>query len=261
MNIIFKVILPIAVALVVAFLWILILDPELDGLESEIDLNALNQLNLIIGFLYIALIRESREKWKMFIRNANEYIIACSMLLSFDITFKNDIAELTENLNKYLGTPDDNVKKQLNLLQLITKQTYKLLEKSKDNSNLNVKELIIKIKHVTESMDRQYFTREPGLFIWHLRALLILYFGSIPAGLFSHYGRTGTLVIYPIMIYFLFAVVIWSNAYENPLKHPEIVPRFKKLMESYKNMKFETYNDNETVLGKRSSSLNMLRYG
>ena len=31
MNIIFKVILPIAIALIVAFLWILILDPELDN--------------------------------------------------------------------------------------------------------------------------------------------------------------------------------------------------------------------------------------
>ena len=176
MNIIFKVFLPVAIALVVAFMWILILDPELDGLESDIDLNALNQLNLIIGFLYIALIKESRDKWKMFIRNANEYIIACSMLLSFDPSFKSTIATLTNDLNKYLGAPDDDIKKQLDLLQNITKQTYKLLEKGKDNSNHNVKELIIKIKHVTESMDRQYFTKEPGLFIWHLRALLILYF-------------------------------------------------------------------------------------
>ena len=52
-SIIQYVVAPIVVAEGIALIWIWRLDDEWDGLETKIDLSALDQLNIIIGFLYI----------------------------------------------------------------------------------------------------------------------------------------------------------------------------------------------------------------
>ena len=239
-SIFLYVVAPIIVSEVVAILWIQYLDPEWNGLESKLDLSAMQQLNLIIGFLYVGLIRNAREKWQRIVKLVNEFVITAGTLVQYDPNFKEEIRDLNSMLTTYLS---ENKKiNHIEQLKRLTKQVYVTIKKAKEKDSIT-QGLSMQLKSVVESLDRHFFEGEPWLFKWHLRILLILYFGSIPAQLFNAYGDVGTLVLYPIIIYFLFSVVLWSNAFGSPLDHPELMPRFKKLQDSFNTYMYETYRD------------------
>ena len=127
-------------------------------------------------------------------------------------------------------------------LKRLTQQVYVTIKKAKEKDSIT-QGLTMQLKSVVESLDRHFFEGEPTLFKWHLRLLLLLYFGAIPAQLFNAYGDVGTLVLYPLIIYFLFSVVLWSNAFGSPLDHPELIPRFKKLQDSFNTYMYKPYSD------------------
>jgi len=245
-GVLWYVVLPILVSEVIAIAWIEGLDPEWDGLEKKIDLSALDQLNLIIGFLYVGLIRDSRSKWQSLVKLVNEFVITAGTLIQYDRTFKTDVQDLDAHLQEYLlnkKKSNDEIKAHIEKLKSLTRKVYTIVSKAKEKDSIT-QSLSLQLKTIVESLDRQYFEGEPALFKWHLRFLLGLYFASIPAQLYNSYGVTGTLVLYPCIIYFLFAVVLWSNALHSPLEHPEIVPRFQKLRQSFDNfIEFTPYTD------------------
>lgn len=227
-----------------ALIWISILDPEFDGLEHKIDLTALNQLNLIIGFLYVNLIQTSLNKWRKTTKLLNNFAIDAATLVIYDNSFENIVRTLKEQLKDLLSSRqnlwgimcgcgvDDS--QQLQQLSVLTQSTIRLIKKSSDKDNI-IKQLASSIKNSVESMDRDYFEKDPSLFHIHLNILLFLYFGSIPVQLYNSYGFY-CLVIYPIMIYLLFSVVLWANAFHSPLDHPELQPRFQLLQRRFEGI-------------------------
>lgn len=243
------VVAPIVVAEGIALIWIWRLDEEWDGLETKIDLSALDQLNIIIGFLYINLIRSSREKWERIVKSVNEFIITAGTLIEYEPSFKEFVRTIHNQLENYI-LDENNTKKHVLELKNLTKSVFTLVKASKNKDNIT-QQLTVELKRHVENLDRHYFEGEPFLFTIHLRVLLGLYFAAIPVHLLNNYGWEGTLIIYPIMIYLLFAVVLWSKAFHNPLKHPKIVPKFNSL-KSELNLSFDSakplsirYTDNE----------------
>ena len=226
-DIIWYVILPIVVSCGIAAGWIQYLDPQWDGLESKIDLSALNQLNLIIGFLYVGIINAAREKWKRVVKLISEFIITSMTLQKYEPDFTQDISVLKKKLEDFLLNNNDT-SRQLENLESLTKLTYMMMKTSQEKDSIT-QQLVMQVKGIVEALDRHYFQGEPTLFTYHLRFLLLLYFGSVPAQLYNAYGPTGTMILYPIIVYFLFAVVLWSNALGSPLKHPGLLPRFAML--------------------------------
>lgn len=230
------VVAPIIVAEGIALIWIWRLDDEWDGLETKIDLSALDQLNIIIGFLYINLIRSSREKWERIVKLINGFVITAGTLIEYEPSFKESVKNINKQLENYI-TDENNTKKHIVELKGLTKSIFALVKASKDKDNIT-QQLTVELKRQVECLDRHYFEGEPFLFTVHLWILLVLYFASIPVHLLNNYGWEGTLIIYPIMIYLLFAVVLWSKAFHNPLKHPKIVPKFNSL-KSELNLSFD----------------------
>ena len=243
--------LPLTAAFVLVFFsvllalcWIAILDPEFDGLEHKIDLTALNQLNLIIGFLYVNLIQTSLNKWRRATKLLNNFAIDASTLVIYDKSFEIIVKDIKNQLQLLLssrqnlwtilcgfGGDDSN---QLTQLSTLTRSTIKLIKMTADKDDIT-KQLAGSIKKSVESMDRDYFEKDPSLFKVHLNLLLFLYFGSIPVQLFNSYGFY-CLIIYPIMIYLLFSVVLWANAFHSPLDHPELQPRFQLLQRRFEGI-------------------------
>ena len=245
------VVAPIVVAEGIALIWIWRLDDEWDGLETKIDLSALDQLNIIIGFLYINLIRSSREKWQRIVKLVNEFIITAGTLIEYEPSFKEPVKNINKQLENYI-TDERNTRRHILQLKGLTKSVFGLVKASKDKDNIT-QQLTIDLKRNVESLDRHYFEGEPFLFTMHLRILLGLYFAAIPVHLLNNYGWEGTLIIYPIMMYLLFAVVLWSKAFHNPMKHPHIVPKFNSL-KSELNLSFGNtkslrmrYRDDEKI--------------
>lgn len=237
----FVFVLVSVISIGVVLIWREVLDPEKDGLEHKIDLTALNQLNLIIGFLYVNLIQTSLSKWRKTTKLLNNFAIDAATLVIYNRKFEQIITELKEALDKLLTSQnfiqnlfgcglDDT--EQLKHLSKVTRLTIELIEKTSNENNI-IKQLARSIKNSVESMDRDYFEKDPSWFKYHLNLLLILYFGSIPAQLYNSYGFEGCLIIYPIMMYVLFSVVLWANAFHSPLDHPELQPRFDLLQRRF----------------------------
>jgi hypothetical protein len=237
-NIFLNVVTPIVVSLGIALVWVRVLDPDWDGLEHKIDLTALNQLNLIIGFLYINTIQDALQKWKKLTSKLNAFAVDAATLVSYDREFEPSIKKLYSLLEKLLQPPSmfyaKTTVRKLDFLKDIIAHNIKLIKLASTKDTIT-KQLAGSIKQCVEQLDRDYFEKEPDLFRYHLRALLFLYFASVPVQLFNSYGYY-MLLIYPIMIYLLFAVVLWSNAFHSPLDHPELQPRFQRLQQRFQNV-------------------------
>ena len=240
----------------IAWLWILALDDMFD--PGDLDLTALHSLDLIIGFLYINMVRENRQSWITLMSKANnfmlithEIIVVAKRRQSYRFVL-NSINNLRKQVRQFFFDADRS--KTMHLLNLICCLNKRLNTKRRVDLCIGNRDAVTKI-HLqlmdlseketaeyrklqilgsrlvasSEALDEEYFRKEPACFKYHLRLLLFLYFAALPIKFFNAYGATMTLVLYPIIIYLLFSVVILSAAYSNPVQHPELSSCFEEL--------------------------------
>lgn len=244
------------VSIGIAYMWILLLDDMYD--PGDLDLTALHSLDLIIGFLYINLVRQNRERWITLMSRANNF-----MLITHEIIFVvkrkteyrflvNAITGLRQQLRQFFFDADNS--KTMHILNLLcclhnkinTSRRVNLCIGNRDATSavhlkimgLDSKESVeyrklqilgSRLVAASEALDEEYFRKEPACFKYHLRLLLLLYFAAVPIKFFNAYGATMTLVLYPIIVYLLFSVVILSAAFSNPIQHPELNACFEEL--------------------------------
>lgn len=241
---------------IIAYVWILLLDELYD--PGDLDLTALHSLDLIIGFLYIGVIRQNRQDWVNLMSKANnfmlithEVIVVAKRRANYRFLI-NAINALRKETRQFFFDADNS--KTMHIVNLLccvnsrmnTKRRVKLCIGNRDSvtklhlqvMSLDDKDsaeyrklqvLAARLVAASEALDEEYFRKEPGCFKWHLRILLFLYFAAVPIKFFNAYGATLTLLLYPIVIYLLFSVVILSAAYSNPVQHPELSLCFEEL--------------------------------
>lgn len=237
------------VAYAIAFVWVEILEELFQPGEMP-NMAALHVLNLITGFLYVGLIRESKERWVDTMRTANDFMLTShSMVLasreSIDLT---PIIQRIDSLRKqlirfYRNASSSHWRKIQNMIccsshaytQNKVKECLVIREKMhalhillpKENGRLN--SLFARLENILASIESKHFAKEPSCFKWHLRLLLLLYFGCLPVQLYNAYDRDFTLIVYPIIVYFLFSVAILASVFVNPIEHPELSLCFEEL--------------------------------
>ena len=96
-NVLFWIVGVIVASLAIAFIWILILDEQND--PGDLDLTALNSLNLIVGFLYIGVVNGARDRWKRLMHHAND----------FTLTFQSLSKNADDKTNQQLETVRNNL--------------------------------------------------------------------------------------------------------------------------------------------------------
>lgn len=240
----------------IAWLWILILDDLYD--PGDLDLTALHSLDLIIGFLYINLVRENRQAWISLMSKANSFMLITHEIIVVSKRKTNyrflltSITNLRNQVRNFFFDADKSktmhilniiccLNKRLNTRRrvdlcignrdAVTKLHLQLIGLN-DNGSPEYRKLQVlgsRLVASCEALDEEYFRKEPGCFKYHLRLLLFLYFAAVPIKFFNAYGVAMTLVLYPIIIYLLFSVVILSAAYSNPVQHPELSACFEEL--------------------------------
>lgn len=232
----------------VAFVWVVVLDDFYEPGEVP-NMAALHTLNLIVGFLYVGMIRESKEEWLNVMKTANDFMLTThSMVLSAKQGDLRQVLQRVEGLRKELiffyrtnsqshgskivgmlccGGQKRAVEKVKRCLTL--RERMHSLELVIPNDSARLKGLYARLEGILASIETKYFAKEPACFKWHLRLLLIAYFGTLPVQLFNAYDRNLTLIVYPIIIYFLFSVAILANVFVNPIEHPELSLCFEAL--------------------------------
>jgi len=232
----------------VAFVWVVVLDDFYEPGEVP-NMAALHTLNLIVGFLYVGIIRESKEEWLNVMKTANDFMLTThSMVLSAKQGDLGQVLQRVEGLRKELiffyrtnsqshgskivgmlccGGQKRAVEKVKRCLTL--RERMHSLELVIPNDNARLKGLYARLEGILASIETKYFAKEPACFKWHLRLLLLAYFGTLPVQLFNAYDRNLTLIVYPIIIYFLFSVAILANVFVNPIEHPELSLCFEAL--------------------------------
>jgi len=208
----------------IALFWIGILDEQND--PGDLDLTALNSLNLIVGFLYIGVVNGARDRWKRLMHHANEFTLTFQALYrKADDKTKTELKNIRNTLMVFYNE-NCSTDKKIQLFFNVQQEIHNL------ETNINAD----KLKQCTSALTRGFLEKEPILFTWHLYAILFIYFACIPVQLFNAYDATLTYIMYPIIIYLLFAVPLYANAFHNPIQHPELNKTFKKLHEQiYKN--------------------------
>jgi len=225
---------------------------------GDLDLTALHSLDLIIGFLYINVVRENRQAWISLMSKANNFMLITHEIIVVSKRKTNyrflltSISNLRNQVRNFFFDADKSktmhilniiccLNKRLNTRRrvdlcignrdAVTKLHLQLMSLS-DNDSPEYRKLQVlgsRLVASCEALDEEYFRKEPGCFKYHLRLLLFLYFAAVPIKFFNAYGVTMTLVLYPIIIYLLFSVVILSAAYSNPVQHPELSACFEEL--------------------------------
>lgn len=232
----------------VAFAWVVVLDDFYKPGEVP-NMTALHTLNLIIGFLYVGLIRESKEEWLRVMQTANDFMLTThSMVLSAKKDNLNTVLKRIDTLRRglvtfYRNTSSSHGSKIANMLccggqQRVQNKVRNCLELREKMHSLELtipadsgrlRSLYGRLEGILTSVETKYFAKEPACFKWHLRLLLLAYFGTLPIQLFNEYDRDMTLIIYPIVIYFLFSVALLANVFVNPIEHPELTMCFETL--------------------------------
>ena len=240
----------------IAFAWIYVLDEMYD--PGDLDLTALHSLDLIIGVLYINLVRQNRDAWISLMSRANnfmlvthEIVVVAKRKMKYGFIIE-EISSLRKATRDFFFNAEKS--KSMHLLNLIcclnrrinTTRRVSLCIGNRDNvtqihlniMNLEDKEsaeyrklqvLGSRLVSAAEDLDEEYFRKEPACFKYHLRILVFLYFAAIPIKFFNAYGATLTYVLYPVVIYLLFSIVILSAAFSNPVQHPELSQCFEEL--------------------------------
>ena len=232
----------------VAFAWVVILDDFYDPGEVP-NMAALHTLNLIVGFLYVGIIRESKDEWLGVMMTANDFMLTThSMVLAARQIEARQVLQRIDGLRKelisfYRTNSQSHGSKILSMLCcggqaravakvkqcLALRQRMHSLQMALPSESNRLRALFGRLEGILASVETKYFAKEPACFKWHLRLLLLAYFGTLPVQLFNAYDRDLTLIIYPIIIYFLFSVAILANVFVNPIEHPELSLCFEAL--------------------------------
>lgn len=236
------------VAFGVAFAWIEVLEDFFEPGELP-NMAALNVLNLITGFLYVGLIRESKGRWVETMRTANDFMLTShSMVLAARQDRDLDpVVQRIDQLRKqlirfYKNTSGSHVSKIQNMLCcggqeyktkvrecLLIRERMHALQIIVPDGNRRLGGLFGRLESLLADIESKHFAKEPACFKWHLRILLFLYFGTLPVQLYNAYDRQLTLIVYPIIVYFLFSVAILASVFVNPIEHPELSVCFEAL--------------------------------
>ena len=258
----------------IALFWIWYVD-EIHG--EHIDLMAIHSLDIIIGFLYHSIVTKSVSNWKEIMAKVNQImLISHSILMMAQNQSSNEFTEVVRhtrslrekmlqffndaqksmrpNFFNYLccGLSKVNVKQKAKLCLGIRNEMNdfekKVVSLNSNSELFNIlKNKMYKLWPLVEDLEKSYFVKEPACFKWHLRLLLFLYFGVQPIRLYAAYGRTGTLVLYPIIIYGLFSVAILASVFDNPVKHPELSFCYQEFQNQL-NREERTYYNSRTYL-------------
>lgn len=248
----------------VAYLWLIVLDDFFGDGEIP-NMAALHTLNLIIGFLYVGLIRQSREQWVATMKTANRVMLTThSMVLEAQGQgeLQRVITKIQELRNHlvlfYRHTSSSHLERIAIMLCCARKRVSKQVEQCLNlrqkmhslqmvipETNSRLRGLYAGLENTVADIENRYFSKEPACFRWHLNLLLIVYFAVLPVQLYSAYSETVVLVLYPIIIYFLFSVAILTNVYDSPVEHPELNECFetlnKRLMQDVSTASGGTY--------------------
>lgn len=233
----------------IALFWIWYIE-EIHG--EDIELMAIHSLDIIVGFLYHGLVTKNITSWKNIMSQVNQIMLVSHSILMLsrgkvgpdfqEITkhtlslrdtmtkfFTDAQASLRPNFFHYLccGLAKVDVKRKaklcLGIRQEMNQFEEKMLSMNNDSDIISLlKNKMYSLWPLVENLEKSYFVKEPACFKWHLRLLLFLYFSVQPIRLYSAYGREGTLLLYPIIIYGLFSVAILASVFDNPIKHPEL---------------------------------------
>jgi len=209
----------------VAALWIFFLDKEND--PGDLNLTALNSLNLIVGFLYVNLISHARSEWTETMKHVNNFSFAYKELDSSKLQKEEKLLLKTIRKRVYEFYAGKKKRKKLTESEKVTNFTQ-VLDALRD---LKASTDVSQLRHCSIELMRPFFEEEPWLFTYHLYAVLFIYFGSIPVQLFNAYDSTTTYILYPIIIYLLFSVALYAKAFHNPVQHPELCMAFERLNE------------------------------
>tara|TARA_B100001989_G_C24543731_1_gene469282 strand:+ start:1271 stop:2035 length:765 start_codon:yes stop_codon:yes gene_type:complete len=223
----------------VAAFWVAVLDAEND--PGDLNLTALNSLNLIVGFLYVGVISHARNRWKETMQHANNFTFVYHELAARSGENKIMVTIKLQILNFFRKKADSSTDENVEAFRSVFDKLIQL----QDEEGVD-KALVGRLKHCTLELERAFFEKEPVLFTLHLQAVLLIYFFCIPVQLFNAYDARMTYILYPIIIYLLFSVVLYANAFQNPVSHPELNQAFSRL-----NKRLLTTNTLESVrLGK-----------
>ena len=231
----------------IAYIWKIILEDY----GEKPNMSAMHVLNLIVGFLYVGLIRESKERWVATMKTANDLMLTShSMVLAVEgqeelQLVRNRIQDVRKQLVVfYKHTSMSHWERIFSLFcacsgkqAVMKKVQHCLLIRKKMNalylsipkSNSRLQSLFGRLESITASVETRYFSKEPQCFRWHLRILLFVYFAVLPVQLFNEYSNEIVFVLYPVIIYFLFSVAILANIFGNPIEHPELNECFEAL--------------------------------
>ena len=244
----------------IAYAWVYALDYYYD--PGDLDLSALNTLHLIIGFLYVGLIRNARETWIRATKGTNDFmmtthniVIIIKRIPSFR-PLLTKIVNLRKAVDDFFSADESQLHHVIRLLccysgvHRVKRKVAMCLSLRQKVSDFNIEimsyqnkspeytrlmEQTRNLERCATALESQYFEREPACFKWHLRLLIFIYFASLPPQLFNSYGALGCYIIYPIMIYFLFAVALLAVVFDNPVKHPELNTCFEMLNNELRN--------------------------
>ncbi len=231
----------------IAYFWMIVLEDY----GEKPNMSALHVLNLIVGFLYVGIIRESKERWVATMKTANDLMLTShSMVLTVEgqeelqlvRTRIQDVRKQLVLFYKHTSmshwerifsmfcacSGKQGIMRKVQHCLIIRKKMHSLyLSIPKNNSRL--RGLYGRLEGITASVENRYFSKEPQCFKWHLRILLFVYFAFLPVQLFNEYSNEVVFVLYPVMIYFLFSVAILANIFGNPIEHPELNECFEAL--------------------------------
>lgn len=236
------------VAFGIAFAWVEVLDDFFEPGELP-NMAALHVLNLITGFLYVGLIRESKDRWVETMRTANDFMLTShSMVLAAREDRDLDrVVQRIDQLRKqlirfYKNASASHVSKIQNMLCcggqsyelkvrecLVIRERMHALQVIVPDDNRRLGGLFGRLESLLADIESKHFAKEPACFKWHLRILLLLYFGTLPIQLYNAYDREMTLIVYPVIVYFLFSVAILASVFVNPIEHPELSVCFEAL--------------------------------
>lgn len=237
------------VAYGIAFAWVEALEELFEPGEMP-NMAALHVLNLITGFLYVGLIRESKEEWVQTMKTANDFMLTShSMVLAArENTDLSPIVQRIDALRKqlirfYRNNAQSHITKIRNMVCcngqayslnkvkecLLIREKMHALHTLLPEGNGRLMSLFSRLESILGSIETKHFAKEPSCFKWHLRLLLLLYFGTLPVQLYNAYDRDFTLIVYPVIVYFLFSVAILASVFVNPIEHPELSLCFEEL--------------------------------
>jgi len=236
-----------SIAYGIAFAWVEVLDDFFEPGELP-NMAAFNVLNLITGFLYVGLIRESKGRWVATMKTANDFMLTShSMVLAAQgDTDLRQVLQRIDGLRKqlirfYKSSANSHWSKIRNMLCCSQRSNQKVKECLAIRDKMHALHTIIpdtnsrlmglfgRLESLLSEIESKHFAKEPACFKWHLRILLLLYFGTLPLQLYNAYDRQMTLIVYPIIVYFLFSVAILASVFVNPIEHPELSVCFEAL--------------------------------